>query len=76
MRLGLLNDLLAATGERIDGTLALDLALLPWLGRFVPGRSLLFSVTGRNLGDVSVRDAAFFPQPGRSLAFRLEWRRG
>jgi len=59
-----------------DASAALDLARLPWLGRFVPGSSLLLSVTGRNLGDVSVRDTAFFPQPGRSLAFRIEWRRG
>jgi vitamin B12 transporter len=58
-----------------DASAALDLAQLPWLGRYIPGSSLLLSVTGRNLGDVSVRDAAFFPQPGRSLAFRIEWRR-
>jgi outer membrane cobalamin receptor len=58
-----------------DASAALDLAQLPWLGRFIPGSSLLLSVTGRNLGDVSVRDAAFFPQPGRTLAFRIEWRR-
>ena len=59
-----------------DASAALDLALLPGLGRYIPGGSLLLSVTGRNLGDVSVRDAAFFPQPGRSVAFRIEWRRG
>jgi len=59
-----------------DASAGLDLAKLPWLERFVPGSSLLLSVTGRNLADVSVRDAVSFPQPGRSLAFRIEWRRG
>lgn len=61
--------------EVYDLALILDLARLPRLGRHVPGESLLLSLTARNVGDVSVRDAQFFPQPGRSLSFRVEWRR-
>jgi hypothetical protein len=49
-----------------------DLALLGWLPAQVPARSLLLTLEGRNLGDVAVRDAQFFPQPGRSFALRVE----
>ena len=52
---------------------AIDIAQLPFVGEHVPGRELLFSVAVKNLGDRSVRDAAFFPQPGRTLAFTLSW---
>ena len=50
-----------------------DIAQLPWVGEHIPGRELLFSVAVKNLTDRSVRDAAFFPQPGRTLAFSLSW---
>jgi hypothetical protein len=33
---------------------------------------MLVSLIGRNLGDRSVRDAQFIPQPGRTFAVRLE----
>jgi hypothetical protein len=36
----------------------------------LPARSLL--VTSKNLGDVAVRDAQFFPQPGRNFTLRVE----
>ena len=52
---------------------AIDIAQLPYVGEHVPGRELLFSVAVKNVGDRSVRDAAFFPQPGRTLAFTLSW---
>jgi iron complex outermembrane receptor protein len=58
-----------------DASLALDLLQLPPLAGRLPGERLLFSVTVDNLTDQSVRDAQFFPQPGRTLFFRLEWRR-
>ncbi len=59
----------------VDLSLVLDLRKLPKVGESLPGQQLLFSVTANNLTDASVRDALFFPQPGRSLFFRVEWRR-
>lgn len=56
-----------------DASLVVDAAQLPLIGERIPGERLLLSVTARNLTDVSVRDAQFFPQPGRWLAFRVEW---
>jgi vitamin B12 transporter len=53
---------------------AVDIAQLPWVGEHIPGCELLFSVAVKNLTDRSVRDAAFFPQPGRTLAFNLNWK--
>ena len=58
-----------------DVGLVLDLLRLPLLRGRLPGASLLCSVTANNVTDQSVRDARFFPQPGRTLAFRVEWRR-
>jgi outer membrane receptor protein involved in Fe transport len=53
-----------------DASIVLDLA------RLFPDRSplgdLTLSVEGKNLTDEIVRDAQFFPQPGRSFAVRLE----
>jgi outer membrane receptor protein involved in Fe transport len=57
-----------------NASAALDLLQLPWLDVHLPGERLLVSLTGDNLGDVSVRDAQFFPQPGRWLTLRVEWR--
>jgi outer membrane cobalamin receptor len=51
---------------------AIDLAPL-W--KRIPGKSLQLSFVANNLADVSVRDAQFFPQPGRTLTFRVEWKR-
>ena len=54
-------------------TLALDRFF--GLGERTGLSGLLFSVIGTNLSDQSVRDAQFFPQPGRIVTFRLEaWR--
>ena len=57
-----------------DLSLILDLQKLPRVGESLPGQQLLFSVTANNVTDESVRDAVFYPQPGRSLFFRVEWR--
>ena len=58
-----------------DVGLVFDLAQLRPLRGRVPGTSLLVSATANNVTDQSVRDAQFFPQPSRTLAFRVEWRR-
>ncbi len=58
-----------------DVGLVLDLLRVTPLRGRLPGTSLLCSVTADNVTDQSVRDARFFPQPGRTLAFRVEWRR-
>jgi outer membrane cobalamin receptor len=55
-----------------DAALSVDLALLGWLPAQLPARSLLVTFEAKNIGDVAVRDAQFFPQPGRSLALRVE----
>jgi len=52
-----------------------DLLRLAVLRGRLPGAGLLCSITAYNVTDQSVRDAKFFPQPGRTLAFRVEWRR-
>jgi iron complex outermembrane receptor protein len=54
-------------------SLGVDLAQLPWLGEAIPGSALLLSFAVKNLTDRSVRDAVFFPQPGRTLAFTVDW---
>jgi len=58
-----------------NATFAVDVAQLPWFDEWIPGRMLLVSVTGRNLTDASVRDALFYPQPGRTLTFGVRWER-
>jgi len=55
-----------------DAAISVDLAVLGWLPAQLPVRSLLVTLEGKNLGDVAVRDAQFFPQPGRSFALRVE----
>jgi outer membrane cobalamin receptor len=53
-------------------SLCVDLARIAFVAARLPVESLLLTIEGRNLGDVAVRDAQFFPQPGRSLALRVE----
>lgn len=55
-----------------DGGIVVDLVQAPGLGRRLPVRQLLASFVATNFTDVSVRDALFFPQPGRMLFVRLE----
>jgi len=55
-----------------DAMLIVDLARLGFLPSLEPLTSLVVTLEGRNLGDVAVRDAQFFPQPGRTLALRVE----
>jgi outer membrane receptor protein involved in Fe transport len=57
-----------------DVGVVLDLLQLPGLSDRVPGQELLVSFTASNVSDQSVRDTQFFPQPGRALTFRVEWR--
>jgi outer membrane cobalamin receptor len=55
-----------------DASLGVNLARR---ARFAPLRALdelWLVLEARNLGDRGVRDARFFPQPGRQLAFRIE----
>ncbi len=52
---------------------ALDLYALPPLAGRAFGSSLWTFVAVDNVGDVAVRDALFFPQPGRSLQAGVEW---
>jgi len=57
-----------------DASLVVDVAALGlWQGRRWPS-SLLLSVVGTNLSDRSVYDAQYFPQPGRSLMFKVSSR--
>lgn len=55
-----------------DAGIVVDLVKVPVLGERIPLRSLLLSFIGSNLTDVSVRDAQFFPQPGRVLSVKAE----
>jgi vitamin B12 transporter len=55
-----------------DAAISVDLVRLGWWPAQVPARSLLLTLEGTNLADVAVRDAQFFPQPGRSVAVRVE----
>jgi outer membrane receptor protein involved in Fe transport len=55
-----------------DAAISVDLVRLGWWPARLPARSLLLTLEGTNLGDVAVRDAQFFPQPGRSVALRVE----
>jgi outer membrane receptor protein involved in Fe transport len=55
-----------------DASIVFDLAALGLVPSAVPLDSLLLTLEGRNLTDQSVRDAQFFPQPGRTLALRVE----
>lgn len=55
-----------------DASFGIDARQLPWIGPRVPAEKLWLSIVGENLTDRSVRDALFFPQPGRTLTFRAE----
>lgn len=55
-----------------DASLSVDAKQLPWIGPRVPAQRLLLTLIAENLTDRSVRDALFFPQPGRSFALRAE----
>ena len=58
--------------EVFDAALTVDLAQLGFVAARVPVESLLVTFEAKNIGDVAVRDAQFFPQPGRTLALRVE----
>lgn len=53
-------------------TLSADLKKLGLVPAVVPLRELIVALQGQNLSDVAVRDAEFFPQPGRTLTLRVE----
>lgn len=55
-----------------DAGIVVDLVQVPFLGAQLPLRRLLVSFEASNLTDVSVRDAQFFPQPGRVLSVKAE----
>ena len=55
-----------------DAAISVDLVRLGWWPTQLPARSLLLTLEGTNLSDRAVRDAQFFPQPGRSFALRVE----
>lgn len=55
-----------------DVGVVVDVVQIPWLGSKLPMRRLLVSFEASNLTDVSVRDAQFFPQPGRVLSVKAE----
>jgi outer membrane receptor protein involved in Fe transport len=55
-----------------DAALWVDLAQLPGLRERVPGDALRVGFEVANLTDELVRDAEFFPQPGRTWLLRVE----
>ncbi len=55
-----------------DAGIVVDLVRVPGLGPRIPLRHFLLSFAASNLTDVGVRDAQFFPQPGRVLSVRAE----
>lgn len=55
-----------------DAAISVDLVRFAWWPAQIPARSLLLTLEGTNLTDRTVRDAQFFPQPGRSFAMRVE----
>ena len=55
-----------------DAAISVDLVRLGWWPAKLPARSVLLTLEGTNLADVAVRDAQFFPQPGRTVALRVE----
>ncbi len=55
-----------------DAGIVVDLVQIPVLGERIPLNSLLLSLIASNLTDVSVRDAQFFPQPGRVLSVKAQ----
>jgi vitamin B12 transporter len=70
------NSTLKSGSNTVYGlSLVVDVAQFPGMGALIPGRHLRLSASVANLTDESLRDAQFFPQPGRTLAFRAEWER-
>ncbi len=55
-----------------DAAVWLDLARIPALRERIPSESLRLGFEVTNLTDELVRDAEFFPQPGRTWLVRLE----
>jgi outer membrane cobalamin receptor len=69
------GSLLIGARTTFDASLALELHRFFGLGERLGLSGLLFSVAATNFTDRAVRDALFFPQPGRIVTFRLEARR-
>jgi vitamin B12 transporter len=55
-----------------NATVAVDLVKLGLTPQRIPLRELLVALDAQNLTDVAIRDAEFFPQPGRSFTLRVE----
>ena len=56
-----------------DAAVSVDLALLGWVPAPASRRArVLVTFEAKNIGDVAVRDAQFFPQPGRNFELRVE----
>lgn len=55
-----------------DAGIVVDLVQIPGLAPVLPMRRFLVSFEASNLTDVSVRDAQFFPQPGRVFSIKGE----
>lgn len=55
-----------------DAGIVVDLVKVPGIGERIPLQRFLLSFIVSNLTDVSVRDAQFFPQPGRVLSVKAE----
>lgn len=58
-----------------DASGVLDVSQIGGLGARLGLRKLLVSLGATNLGDIGVRDAQSFPQPGRVVTLRLEAQR-
>jgi outer membrane receptor protein involved in Fe transport len=59
----------------LNASVSLNLARVARLARWLPLRDCVLSFGTNNLLDVSVRDAMFFPQPGRAFYGLVELRR-
>lgn len=59
----------------LNASLSTNLARVATLPRWLPLQDVVLSVGATNLTDVSVRDATFFPQPGRAWFVAAELRR-
>ena len=55
-----------------DASASVDLAQIDAVPLPDRLRSLWLVVRGRNLGNVSTRDAAYYPRPGRNVTLTLE----
>ncbi len=59
----------------LNASLSTNLTRISALQRWLPFEDVVLSVGGTNLTDASVRDAVFFPQPGRAWFVTAEIRR-